>query len=252
MPEFETHPVMFCGKPVDVCEAVEKPLDKMRCARCGAFIWLHDPYEWTRVKRNLIPIRPDKRQARPPRGKKPQARPKETKPMPETDKKTRALEKDDPGFVKSFKYGAPAPWMLGRHFQDTYNIFIPKRRLRATVKERHAYADQGDLYLTGDGKQKRVEVRRVKDWTEDDYPFDDVCVMKKRIFDTAADPEKPGKPVWAMILVNHEMTRFAQIDPVTTFEFWTFKMWSYGVDRKKSNCYFVRRDLLTYHTLTTS
>ena len=172
--------------------------------------------------------------------------------MPKTDKKTEDLERDDPTFVADFEYGESAPWALGRHFQSDYNIFIPRRRLRPTAKERKAYADQGDLYLSVGGKQKRVEVRRVKKWVDDVYPFDEVAIMKTRIFDKAADPEKPGKPVWAMMLVNHEMTRFAQIDPVTTFEFWTSKMWSYGIERKQSNTYFTRRDLLTYHVLTAS
>jgi hypothetical protein len=128
---------------------------------------------------------------------------------------TAELERDDPGFVKDLKESETTVWIVARFFQQRgENVTVRGRRIRDDAKDRHEFADRGDLEIQG----RRVEVKRrgIPFTGPSDFPFPSIIVDVAHTWDNA-DP----KPALYMI-VNQAGTVAARVNG-STHPTWTTK-----------------------------
>jgi len=88
-----------------------------------------------------------------------------------------------------------------------YYVRMPEMKIAPTRENNFKYRDSGDLWLSINGVQMRVEVKHRKNLNFtccEDYPFETIFIDEQYTI------QKPGK-LWAYMILNKDMTYAAVV-----------------------------------------
>jgi hypothetical protein len=152
-------------------------------------------------------------------------------------------DEQDPTFVADLLESADYVWIVAKWMSQLgYDVRIPATKIRPSATEMAKYADNGDLFITKNGAEKRIEVKRRPDLhfqEPKDFPYPTIIVDAAHCFDNAVP--KPD----TYVILNSKATHAITISVASTRNLWQLTQ---KYDRfKKRNRLFYECPML--HTL---